>query len=46
MNSRQYEEVIEYFKEFSPFDDEEEKQADAESAASAIDDILRENADE
>lgn len=46
MNSKQYAEVAEYFKDLSPFDDEDERQEDAEAGAAAIDDILRENADE
>lgn len=46
MNTKQYEAVVDYFKEFSPFDDEQEREDDAQEAVSAIDEILRENADE
>lgn len=46
MNERQYEAVVDYLKDLSPFDNEEERQEDAESGANAIDDILRDNADE
>jgi len=44
MNSKQYEAVVDYFKEYSPFDDEEERDDDAREAADAIDLILMENA--
>ncbi|WP_162894157.1 hypothetical protein [Companilactobacillus musae] len=46
MNSKQYKAMVDYFKMFSPFDDEQEREDDAQEAVSAIDEILRENADE
>lgn len=46
MNSRQFDAVVEYFMDLSPFDSEEERQLDAEAGASSIDEILRENANE
>lgn len=46
MNEKQYAEVVEYFKDLSPFDDENEQQEDAEAGAAAIDEILKDNADE
>lgn len=46
MNNAQYEAVVDYFKEFSQFDDDQDREDDAQEAASAIDEILRENADE
>lgn len=46
MNKKQFIAVVEYFKEYSVFDDEMERENDAQEAASAIDEILRDNADE
>lgn len=43
MNDKQYEAVVDYFKEYSPFDDEEERDDDAREAADAIELILLEN---
>jgi len=46
LNSKQFNEVVEYFEKYSMIDDEDERREDAEAAAMAIDDILKENADE
>jgi len=46
MNSKQFNEVVEYFEEYSMIDDEDERLEDAEAAAIAIDEILEANADE
>ncbi|GEO58497.1 hypothetical protein [Companilactobacillus bobalius] len=46
MNSKQYEAVVEYLKNLSPFDDDELKEEDAYAGAENIDEILKEYADE
>jgi len=46
MNSKQYDAVVDYLKDLSPFDDEIERQDDAEAGAAAIDEIMRDNANE
>jgi len=44
MNNKQYDAVVDYFKECSPFIDEQEREDDAREAADTIDLILLENA--
>lgn len=46
MNPKQFNAVVEYFEEYSMFDSEDDRHDDAYSCAVAIDEILKDNADE
>jgi len=45
MNNKQYEAVVDYFRDLSPFDDDDDIEDDAEAGAAAINEILKENED-